>query len=261
MSEPISLTALFGVSKATVDISIKMAKALKLIESIESTLDLLMQVEFDTAWKTLVQGCNSSASEQQRNILINDARHDFTKATKFEKGERLFYAHLGLAICHYLLGDINNVKTALRETTKISIYKDIYQQETNSSIGFNKYIFSSIRNGYNPAYMLNLIKGISAYPLLLSQKTEIQRYNKFQSDLIHDIYKKINAEEKIINMVTKANQPSVVFKNLESKSLELIKLQKKCLEIITFDCKYLAIAQSSEETPGKRSHPSFLWEN
>lgn len=126
---------------------------------------------------------------------------------------------------------------------KISIYKDIYQQETDSSLGFNNYTFSSIRNGYNPAYMLNLIKGISAYPLLLAQKTEIQRYNKYQSDLIPDIYKKINAE-KIITMVTKTNQPSVVFKNLESKSLELIKLQKKCLEIITFDCKYLVIAHS-----------------
>lgn len=69
MTEPISLTALFGASKATVDISIKLAKSLKLIESIESKLDLLMQVEFNAAWKTLIQACNSSASKQQRDIF------------------------------------------------------------------------------------------------------------------------------------------------------------------------------------------------
>ncbi|MHC5676362.1 hypothetical protein [Nostoc sp.] len=90
MSEPISLTALFGASKATVDISIKMAKALKLIESIESKLDLLMQVEFDAAWKTLVQGCNSSSSDEQKSILINDARDSFTKATCLEKESDFF---------------------------------------------------------------------------------------------------------------------------------------------------------------------------
>ncbi|MHC5676363.1 hypothetical protein [Nostoc sp.] len=79
--------------------------------------------------------------------------------------------------------------------------------------------------------MLNLI--IFAYPLFLVQKTEVQTYNKSKSDLIHHILKKINAEEQIITMVTKANQPSVLFINLESKSLELINLQKQFLEIIT----------------------------
>lgn len=244
MSEPISLTALFGASKGVVGISIRIAKSLKLIESIESKVDLLMQVEFDAAWEILVQGCNSSASEQQRNILINDARRGFTKATKFEKGERLFYAYLGLAICHDLLDDINNVKPALIEATKISIYKDIYQQDINLYLGFNKYGVSSIANSYNPAYILNLIKGISAYPLLLAQRLEIQRSNKSKSNLIGDISKKINIEEKMIIRVTKANQPSVVFKKLESKSLELINLQKQCLEIIRFDGEYLALAHS-----------------
>jgi hypothetical protein len=39
MGEPITLTAFFGVSKAGVDIFIKISKALKLIESIESKLE------------------------------------------------------------------------------------------------------------------------------------------------------------------------------------------------------------------------------
>ncbi|OYE01930.1 hypothetical protein [Nostoc sp. 'Peltigera membranacea cyanobiont' 232] len=112
MSEPITLTALFGACKATADISIKLAKALKLTESIESRLDCLIQVEFNAARKTLLEACNSSSSDEQKSVLINDARKSFTKATDLEKGERLFYAYLGLAICHYLLDDINNVKTA-----------------------------------------------------------------------------------------------------------------------------------------------------
>ncbi|MBE8969819.1 hypothetical protein IQ277_27450 [Nostocales cyanobacterium LEGE 12452] len=81
--------------------------------------------------------------------------------------------------------------------------------------------------------MVNLIKGIFSYPLLKIQKIEIQKYNKSKSDLIHHILRKINAEEKIITLVRKVNQPSVVFTSLESKSLELINLQKQCLKIIT----------------------------
>ncbi|ODH02427.1 hypothetical protein A4S05_24480 [Nostoc sp. KVJ20] len=97
MSEPISLTALFfGASKGVVGISIRIAKSLKLIESIESKVDLLTQVEFNAAWKTLLQACNSSSYDEQKSILINDARDSFTKANCFEKGERLFYTYLGL---------------------------------------------------------------------------------------------------------------------------------------------------------------------
>jgi hypothetical protein len=70
MSDPITLTTFFGISKAGGDIFIKISKALGLIESIESKLDCLMQVEFNAAWKTLIQACNSSALEQQRDILI-----------------------------------------------------------------------------------------------------------------------------------------------------------------------------------------------
>jgi hypothetical protein len=232
MSEPISLTVLFGASKVVFDISIKLAKASKLIDSIENKLDILMQVEFDAAWKTLLQACNSSSSYEQHSLLINDARACFTKATCIEKGERLFYAYLGLAICHYLLDDLSNVKICLIEIAKISIYKDIYQRNIESNFGFNKYGRSSVINSYNLSNVLNIAKAILAYPLLLVHKTEIQKYNKYKSDLIDDILNKIGAEEKIISMVTKANEPSLVFKNLELKSLELIDLQKQSLAIV-----------------------------
>lgn len=231
MTEPISLSALFAVSKAGVDISVKIAKALKLIESIESKLDLLMQVEFNAAWKTLVEACNSSSCDQQQSVLINYARAGFTKATCIEKGERLLYAHLGLAICYYLLKDLNNVRTALIGVTKISVYKEVYQQETNLRFGFNKYIFNNLINSYNPKSILNLLKFILAYKLVLAQKIEIQKYNKFPSNSFSDILRKINAEEQIIAMVTKANQPSLVFEDLQGKSLNLINLQKESLKI------------------------------
>ena len=233
MSEPISLMAFFGASKGVVGISIRIAKSLKLIESIESKVDLLTQVEFNTAWKTLIQACNSSSSDEQKSFIINDARDSFTKATCLEKRERLFYTYLGLAICHYLTDDINNVKTALIEATKVSIYKDFYQQTRDSYLGFNKYGINTVINSYNPVNMVNLIKGLFAYPLLKVQKIEIQIYNKSKSDSTHHILRKINAEEKIITLITKANQPSVVFTTLESNSLELINLQKQCIEIIT----------------------------
>jgi hypothetical protein len=232
MSDPISLTTFFAISKAGGDIFIKISKALGLIESIESKLDCLMQVEFNAAWKTLIQACNSSALPQQRDILINDARNGFTKATCSQKGEKLFSAYLGLAICHYLLDDMNNVKTALLEATKISIYKDIFLEERDSAFGFNKYGVDSLKNSYNPENILNLIKGTLEYSLFLEQKAEIEKYNKYKGDSITDISQKIDAEEKMIIMVTKAYLSSDLFRALESKSLELIRLQKEFLEII-----------------------------
>jgi hypothetical protein len=233
MTEPISLTALFGASKGVLDVSIKIAKALELIESLESKLALLTQVDFNAAWKTLLQACNSSSSDEQQSILLNDARKSFTKATCFEKGERLFYAYLGLAICHFLLNDINNVESALIEATKISIYKDIYQKTMDLSFGLNKYSMSSFISIYHPMNWLNVIRYVPEIPSVLVQKKEIKKYNKSKSDSIYDIYKKINAEEKMIIIVTKVNQPSSAFKNLELTSLNLINLQKECLEIIT----------------------------
>lgn len=170
MSEPISLTVLFGASKGFIDISIRLAKALKLIESIESKLDLLTQVEFNAAWKTLFQACNSSSSDEQKFALINDARAGFTKATYIEKGERLFYAHVGLAICHYLLNDMNNAKIALIEIAKISIYEDIYLKKTEALLGFNEYTISSHINIYHPVSWLNIITAIPELPLFLAQK-------------------------------------------------------------------------------------------
>lgn len=231
MTEPISLSAFFAVSKAGIDISVKIAKALKLIESIESKLDLLMQVELNAAWKTLVEACNSSSSYQQQSVLINEARAGFTKAIFLEEGERLLYAHLGLAICHYLLDDLNNVRTALIEFTKISVYKEVYQTEINLRFGLNKYNFHTLINSYNPKSILNLLKAILEYKLFLAQKIEIQKYNKFPSNSLSKIFKKINAEEQMIAMVTKANQPSLVFEDLEGKSLYLTNLQKESLKI------------------------------
>jgi hypothetical protein len=232
MSELISLSGLFGASKGVVSISMRLAKAFKLIESIESKVALLMQAEFDAAWKTLLQACNSSSSDEQQSILVNEARTGFTKATCLEKGERLFYAQLGLAICHYLLNDINNAKIALLETTKISIYKDIYQRERDSNFGFNKYGIDSIKNSYTFENMLNLIKVTLQSQLYIELKKEIKKYNKCKTPLIEDISKKLDAEEKIIRIVTKVNQPSNFVQALEVRALELIKLQKECLEII-----------------------------
>ncbi|MBE9054149.1 hypothetical protein IQ243_27910 [Nostocales cyanobacterium LEGE 11386] len=233
MSEPISLTSIFGASKGIIDISIRLAKAFKLIESIESKLDLLMQVEFNAAWKTLIQAHNSSSSDEQKFKLVHDARTGFTKATYLEKGERLFYAYLGLAICYYLLNDNNNVKATLIEVAKISIYEDIYLNQIQSMFGLNKYTLNSYIGIYHPMNWLNIIKSIPETPSFLAHKKEIKKYYKFKNNLIDDISKKIQAEMSVIVMITKINQPSTAFKELELQSLDLIKLQKESLEIIT----------------------------
>ncbi|EKE96548.1 hypothetical protein [Tolypothrix sp. PCC 7601] len=176
MVEPISITALFGYAKGISDISIKIAQALKIVDSIESRLELLIQVELNAALKTLRQALNSSS--QQQILLINDARDGFTKATCIEKQERLFYAYLGLGICHYLLKDVNNLKMAFIELGRISISEDFYIKKIDSYQGFNKYSLAMFISSFNLAKALPLIRSL---PEIWSYRKNIKTFKKTEN--------------------------------------------------------------------------------
>ena len=225
MVEPIFVTALFGAAKVIPDFSIKIAKALKLVDSIESRLELLIQLEFNAAWKTLRQALNSSS--EQQIILINEARKSFTNATCLEKQDRLFYAYLGLGICHYLLDDINNLKIAFIEIGKISISEDIFIKQLDSYQGFNKHSVAIFLSSFNVLKALHVIKII---PDILSYRNSIKSFKnngKYKNDLsIDELIIKVETEEKKFLSLKKIDNTEIIL-----RSLELINIQKECLEI------------------------------
>ena len=49
----------------------------------------------------------------ERRSLLLEARSRFNKAINLEKNERLICAYLGLSLCHYQLGDLNNTRNTL----------------------------------------------------------------------------------------------------------------------------------------------------
>jgi hypothetical protein len=225
MVEPISITALFGYTKGFSDISIKIAQTLKIVDSIESRLELLIQVELNAALKTLRQALNSSS--QQQILLINDARDGFTKATCIEKQERLFYAYLGLGICHYLLEDVNNLKMAFIELGRISISEDFYIKKLDSYQGFNKYSLAMLISSFNLAKALPLIRSL---PEIWSYRKNIKTFKnngKYKNDLsIDDLLRKVEIEENKFLSIKQFDNTEIII-----KSLELINIQKQCLEI------------------------------
>ena len=53
--------------------------------------------------------------------MLREARYRFNKAISFEKEERLFLCHVGLAICHKGLSDHSNFKISLLQACKVRI--------------------------------------------------------------------------------------------------------------------------------------------
>lgn len=83
-----------------------------LIESLDVKIDKLSKAEFNAGINSLGQ---STFSECERESLLREARVFFNKAISLEKDERLILSYLGLAICHFFLGDTNNCKKALEK--------------------------------------------------------------------------------------------------------------------------------------------------
>lgn len=84
------------------------------INKLNSKIDELKESELGAALRSLEQAQNTSV-DVQRPILLQEARQFFNKALCLEKNERLFVALLGLAFCHFALGDKSNGLHALKE--------------------------------------------------------------------------------------------------------------------------------------------------
>ncbi len=89
-----------------------------IIDSLEIKIGKLINSELDAALRAMRQASNS---DRETQALLREARSKLNKAIYLEKEERLVLAYLGLALCHYQLGDINNSQQTLIEFSELEI--------------------------------------------------------------------------------------------------------------------------------------------
>ncbi len=106
---PVEVALIFkGVS-----LSLGAAKYLGIIQDkLAAKLDQLVGSEFEAGIRAIRQ---ASESEAEQGSLLREARSRFNKAVSLEKGLRLGFAHLGLALCHWHLGDLANARQSVNE--------------------------------------------------------------------------------------------------------------------------------------------------
>jgi tetratricopeptide (TPR) repeat protein len=100
-----------------VSLGLGAAKYLGIVEDkLAAKLDQLAGSEFEAGMRALRQ---ASGSESEQAWLLREARGRFNKAISLEKGLRLALAHLGLALCHWHLGDRANAKQSINELLRV----------------------------------------------------------------------------------------------------------------------------------------------
>jgi hypothetical protein len=93
------------------------AEFLGLLEDrLQAKLDQLAGSELEAGTRALRQAADSQTEQQW---LLREARGRFNKAVSLETGLRQALAHLGLALCHWQLGDRTNAAASLRELSAV----------------------------------------------------------------------------------------------------------------------------------------------
>lgn len=99
---------------------------LKMIESLDVKIDRFIKNKFDTAVRELQDAQNMKKSNKKKHIEI--ARSLFNEAVGLEKGERLMFAYLGLAVCDKYLGNKENFIIDLNRALYISPDNKFWEQ-------------------------------------------------------------------------------------------------------------------------------------
>ncbi|MDJ0725100.1 MAG: hypothetical protein QNJ38_08320 [Prochloraceae cyanobacterium] len=105
---------------------------LGVIDSLEIKIGKLVNSELDAALRAMKQ---ASISVTETETLLREARSKFNKAVHLEKEERLVSAYLGLALCHYQLGDLDNSKATLTEFSELEINLTVKRKVTSYIVG------------------------------------------------------------------------------------------------------------------------------
>ena len=103
----IEITAIFKTASA----AHAAAKYLGFIQDqLAFNIQKLTDSELEAGIRAMQQ---ASESEMEQGWLLREARARFNKAISFENGLRLALTHLGLAVCHWHLGDRTNAKHSI----------------------------------------------------------------------------------------------------------------------------------------------------
>ncbi len=112
------------------NIAKQLAGYLGIIETMDAKLDRLAGAEFEAAICSLEQ---AATSQTERDSLLREARSRFNKAISLENNERLALSYIGLALCHFQLGDDYNGREALRAISNIEM-KATYTSLTKGAL-------------------------------------------------------------------------------------------------------------------------------
>ena len=166
--EPISI--IFASANAGKSI----AEYLGLVESIHSDIKALLHQSFNSA-KINLEYAKDATSENQRDYSLQ-AKNDFIKAIHVEKGTDLVTSYLGLAMCQYLLGDIQNSRKTLWKIVSVKLPKG----ERNKAIALDVSLPTSWFEVPSP-FGRAVIKGVKRLfgekgNFELSAEQELERY-------------------------------------------------------------------------------------
>ncbi len=154
-----------------------LAEYVGIIESISSKIDRLAQAEFEAGIRALNQ---AAKSEKEQSSLLREARNRFNKAISLEKEERLALSYLGLALCHYHLGDYENTRDSLRDLLRQEFFGD----------------YAGVKAGLADAGSV-VVKPALAFPVLL-------KYGGFYSNRLKEKKKEIKELKDSVARVLKS---------------------------------------------------------
>lgn len=113
MPEPVTIITTLNFSKTLLTF-------FGLINGVSQNVQKLVHQPFKTGKKWLEHAQNAS-SKDLRNQYLHDAQVEFGKAIELEENENKILSILGLAICQFYLGDINNANSTIREIQNVRL--------------------------------------------------------------------------------------------------------------------------------------------
>ena len=113
MPEPVTIITTLNFSKTLLTF-------FGLINGVSQNVQKLVHQPFKTGKKWLEYAQNAS-SKDLRNQYLHDAQVEFGKAIELEENENKILSILGLAICQFYLGDINNANSTIKEIPNVRL--------------------------------------------------------------------------------------------------------------------------------------------
>ena len=202
-----------------------------IIDSLEIKIGKLVDSELDAALRAMRQASNSTNEAQ---TLLREARSKLNKAVHLEKEERLVSAYLGLALCHYQLGDVNNSQQTLIEFSELEINLTVKRKiasyikgeygaiQSDLATSVSKILFSSKSSISSKVKSFSSSKKLNFYAKGL--KKNIQQYchniaNSGQELMNENYYRYLKIEEEIKIMQAEAKEMAFNLTNLDKEQL------------------------------------------